>query len=64
MQDNVEETDKLLAIHNLTGSQLNGVLELGGFPMPSINKKGCINVQYQAAFFSEHGHWRRCIHIL
>ena len=36
MQDNVEETDKLLAIHNLTGSQLNGVLELGGFPMPSI----------------------------
>lgn len=36
MQDNVEETDKLLAIHNLTGSKLNGVLELGGFPMPSI----------------------------
>lgn len=36
MQDNVEETDKLLAIHNLTGSQMNGVLELGGFPMPSI----------------------------
>lgn len=36
MQDTVEETDKLLAIHNLTGSQLNGVLELGGFPMPSI----------------------------
>ena len=36
MQDSVEETDKLLAIHNLTGSQLNGVLELGGFPMPSI----------------------------
>ena len=36
MQDAVEETDKLLAIHNLTGSQLNGVLELGGFPMPSI----------------------------
>ena len=36
MQDNVEETDKLLAIHNLTGGQLNGVLELGGFPMPSI----------------------------
>lgn len=36
MQDNVEETDKLLAIHNLTGSKLNGVLELGGLPMPSI----------------------------
>lgn len=36
MQDAVEETDKLLAIHNLTGSKLNGVLELGGFPMPSI----------------------------
>lgn len=36
MQDNVEETDKLLAIHNLTDSQMNGVLELGGFPIPSI----------------------------
>ena len=36
MQDTVEETDKLLAIHNLTGSKLNGVLELGGIPMPSI----------------------------
>ena len=60
----MKETDNPLAIHNLTGGQLNSVLELGGFPMPSINKKGCINVQYQAAFFSEHGHWRRCIYIL
>lgn len=32
----MKETDNPLAIHNLTGSQINGVLELGGFPMPSI----------------------------
>ena len=32
----MKETDNPLAIHNLTGSELNGVLELGGFPMPSI----------------------------
>lgn len=32
----MKETDNPLAIHNLTGSKLNGVLELGGFPMPSI----------------------------
>lgn len=36
MIDPVEETDDLIAVHNLTGDTLAGVLELGGFPMPSI----------------------------
>lgn len=36
MKDGIEETDALIAIHNLSGEQLEGVLELGGFPMPSI----------------------------
>ena len=32
----VEETDDLIAIHNLGEEQLKGILELGGFPMPSL----------------------------
>ena len=36
MRDVVEETDSLIALHNLTGEKLAGVLDLGGFPMPSI----------------------------
>lgn len=36
MNDVVEETDSLIALHNLTGEKLAGVLDLGGFPMPSI----------------------------
>lgn len=32
----VEETDTLIALHNLTESKLLGDLRLGGFPMPSI----------------------------
>lgn len=32
----VEETQKLLALHNMTENNLRGALELGGLPMPSI----------------------------
>ncbi len=32
----VEETKELVAVHNLSEDNLKGVLELGGFPMPSI----------------------------
>lgn len=32
----VEETKDLIAVHNLSEDKLKGVLELGGFPMPSI----------------------------
>lgn len=36
MRETVEETRDLLALHNLTDENLKSVLELGGFPMPSI----------------------------
>ena len=36
LDEPVEETDKLLALHNLTEENLRGDLELGGLPMPSI----------------------------
>lgn len=32
----VEQTKNLIAVHNLSDEKLMGVLELGGFPMPSI----------------------------
>lgn len=32
----VEETKDLIAVHNLTPEKLKGILELGGFPVPSI----------------------------
>ena len=31
-----EETKNLIAVHNLSAEKLEGTLELGGFPMPSI----------------------------
>jgi hypothetical protein len=36
MKSPVEQTDTLIAMHNLTESKLLGDLRLGGFPMPSI----------------------------
>lgn len=36
MKSPVEQTDTLIALHNLTESKLLGDLWLGGFPMPSI----------------------------
>jgi hypothetical protein len=36
MEKPVEETDKLVALHNLTEKNLRDTLELGGLPMPSI----------------------------
>lgn len=36
MKSPVEETDTLIALHNLTESKLLSSLRLGGFPMPSI----------------------------
>lgn len=36
MRSPVEETNDLLALHNLTEENLRDVLKLGGFPMPSI----------------------------
>ena len=36
MKDSVEETEELIAIHNLSFDKLNKTLELGGLPMPSI----------------------------
>ena len=36
MKSPVEQTDTLIALHNLTESKLLGDLRLGGFPMPSI----------------------------
>ncbi len=36
MKDSVEATDKLIAVHNLSAEQLQGDIDLGGFPMPSI----------------------------
>lgn len=36
MKDAVEATDDLIAVHNLDRKGLEGALELGGFPMPSI----------------------------
>ena len=35
LKEVVEETDKLIALHNLDGNKLEKALELGGFPMPS-----------------------------
>ena len=32
----IEETKDLIAIHNINEDKLKGVLELGGFPVPSI----------------------------
>lgn len=32
----VEETDKLIAVHNMTEDELRKTVSLGGFPMPSI----------------------------
>lgn len=36
LKDSVEETEELIAIHNLSFDKLNKTLELGGLPMPSI----------------------------
>lgn len=36
LKEPVEETKDLIALHSLTESKLKGVLELGGFPVPSI----------------------------
>ncbi len=36
MQLPVEETKDLIALHNLSSTNLSKALELGGFPMPSI----------------------------
>ena len=36
MRSPLEETNDLLALHNLTEENLRDVLKLGGFPMPSI----------------------------
>ena len=36
LKEPVEETKDLIALHNLTESELLGSLRLGGFPMPSI----------------------------
>ena len=36
MKESVEETEELIAIHNLSFDKLNKTLELGGLPMPSI----------------------------
>lgn len=36
MKEPVEETEELIAIHNLSFDKLNKTLELGGLPMPSI----------------------------
>lgn len=36
LKSSVEETEDLIAVHNLSEKKLKGVLELGGFPMPSI----------------------------
>lgn len=36
LKEPVEETKDLIALHNLTEKKLKGVLELGGFPVPSI----------------------------
>ncbi len=36
METPIEETEDLIALHNLTEQNLEGALELGGLPMPSI----------------------------
>ena len=36
LSKSVEETKNLVALHNLTADKLNKVMDLGGFPMPSI----------------------------
>ncbi len=36
MADVVEQTDKLVAVHNVTEEKLLGALKLGGLPVPSI----------------------------
>lgn len=36
LKGSAEETKDLLAVHNLKASDIEGTLELGGFPMPSI----------------------------
>ena len=36
LRDNVEESDNLIAVHNLSEENLLKSLSLGGFPMPSI----------------------------
>lgn len=36
LSNEVEETKNLIALHNLTESKLGKVMDLGGFPMPSI----------------------------
>lgn len=36
LKEPVEETKDLIAVHNIGEDQLKGVLELGGFPVPSI----------------------------
>lgn len=36
MLGEVEETDKLIAVHNVTPEKLNSALKLGGLPMPSL----------------------------
>lgn len=35
-ENDVEVTNDLIAVHNLSGEQLQGIIDLGGFPMPSI----------------------------
>ena len=36
MKENVEETEDLIAVHNLSPEKLSKTLKLGGLPMPSI----------------------------
>jgi hypothetical protein len=36
LKKSVEETKDLIAVHNLNERKLNGILDLGGFPVPSI----------------------------
>ncbi|HJB75544.1 MAG TPA: hypothetical protein IAA37_07745 [Candidatus Eubacterium faecale] len=36
LKDPVEETKDLIAVHNISESNLLKSLDLGGFPMPSI----------------------------
>lgn len=36
LRDPVEQTDRLIALHNLSAEKLSKALALGGFPMPSI----------------------------
>ena len=36
LRENVEETKELIAVHNLTESELLKSIQLGGLPMPSI----------------------------